>query len=228
MSLYRILLVDDEEEIRQGIIYKFDWKANGFEIAGDAENGQDAIEKAEKLKPDVIITDIKMPFMDGLTLCQRIYENMPEVKLVIFSGFDDFDYAKEAIKSNVIEYILKPVNPDELISVLHKIKEILDKEINERYNIEILREYYIKSLPVLREQFLVSLIEGGISKKRIEEQMIQYDIDLLSKLWTISIVRIDNTQTEQKELIPVTVKRIVDENVIRGCKFKSFIYIEFL
>lgn len=235
MSLYRILLVDDEEEIRQGMIRKFDWKANGFEIVGDAENGQDAFEKTEKLRPDVIITDIKMPFMDGLTLCKKVYESMPEIKLVIFSGFDDFEYAKKAIKANVVEYILKPVNSDELIGVLHKLKDMLDKEINDRYNIEILRKHYIKSLPVLRQQFLVELIERGISKERIEEQANQYDLDLSGNFWSVSVVQIDKliknkeVSTDysfkaQEELIPLSVKRVIDNNVGRSCRFKSFIY----
>lgn len=235
MSLYRILLVDDEEEIRQGMIRKFDWEANGFEIVGDAENGQDAFEKTEKLRPDVIITDIKMPFMDGLTLCKKVSESMPEIKLVIFSGFDDFEYAKKAIKSNVVEYILKPVNSDELIGVLHKLKDMLDKEINDRYNIEILRKHYIKSLPVLRQQFLVELIERGITKERIEEQSNQYNLELNGNFWAVSVVQIDKliknrdvsidySFKAQEELIPLSVKRVIDNNVGRSCRFKSFIY----
>ena len=91
MSLYRIILADDEEEIRDGIKRKIDWAGNGFELVGSAENGQEALEMAESLHPDVVMTDIKMPFMDGLTLGKRLSELMPGVKIVIFSGFDDFE-----------------------------------------------------------------------------------------------------------------------------------------
>ena len=108
MDLYRIILVDDEEEVRKSIIRKIDWTAVGFAVVGDAENGEDALEKIENLEPDVVLTDIRMPYMDGLTLAERIRQKYPSMKIVIFSGYDDFEYAKQAIKLNVTEYILKP------------------------------------------------------------------------------------------------------------------------
>ena len=114
MDLYRIILVDDEEEVRKSIIRKIDWQAVGFTVVGDAENGEDALEKIEALEPDVVLTDIRMPYMDGLTLAEKIRQRYPSMKIVIFSGYDDFDYAKRAIKLNVTEYILKPVNVEEL------------------------------------------------------------------------------------------------------------------
>ena len=109
MKLYRIILVDDEEEVRKSIIRKIKWEENGFLVVGDAENGEDALEKIEALEPDLILTDIRMPYMDGLTLAERVRQKYPSMKIVIFSGYDDFEYAKQAIKLNVTEYILKPV-----------------------------------------------------------------------------------------------------------------------
>ena len=110
MSLYKIIIVDDEEEIRLGIIKKIDWKSYGFQIIGEAENGQEALEKAEKLQPDIIMTDIRMPFMDGLELGKKLSEVMPSSKIIVFSGCDDFEYAQKALRLNVIEYLLKPIN----------------------------------------------------------------------------------------------------------------------
>ena len=117
MSLYRIILVDDEEEVRKGIIRKIDWSHLGFEVVGDAENGAEALEKIEQLEPEVVMIDIRMPFMDGLTLTERIRQKYPSMKVLIFSGFDDFEYAQQAIKLNVTEYILKPVNVEELTAI---------------------------------------------------------------------------------------------------------------
>ena len=117
MSLYTIMVVDDEEEIRLGIIKKIQWEEYGFKVIGDAENGQEALEKAEKLRPDIVMTDIKMPFMDGLELGRELTKKMPESKIIIFSGSDDFEYAQKAIKINVIEYVLKPINSNELIEI---------------------------------------------------------------------------------------------------------------
>ena len=103
MDLYRVLLVDDEEDIRVGISQKMDWEKLGFALVGEAANGQDALELAESLQPDVVLTDIKMPFMDGLELCRILTGRLPASKFVVFSGFDDFEYAKQAIQMNVSE-----------------------------------------------------------------------------------------------------------------------------
>ena len=127
MSYYRILLVDDEEEVRKGILRKMDWEKLGFQVAGDAENGEEALEKIEQLKPDVVMTDIRMPYMDGLTLTSRIRQKYPSMKVLIFSGYDDFEYAQQAIKLNVTEYILKPVNVEELTEILNRVRENLDE-----------------------------------------------------------------------------------------------------
>lgn len=122
MGLYRIMLVDDEEEVRTSMIKTMKWEEAGFVVVGDAENGKDALEKIEIYEPDVILTDIKMPYMDGLELARQVKENYPSTRIVVFSGFDDFEYAKQAIKCNVTEYILKPVNGEELTAILIKIR----------------------------------------------------------------------------------------------------------
>ena len=86
MGLYRIMLVDDEEEVRKAMIRNMNWERLGFTVAGDAENGEDALEKLEQLEPDVVMTDIRMPYMDGLTLIARIRERYPFIQILIFSG----------------------------------------------------------------------------------------------------------------------------------------------
>lgn len=160
MSLYKIMIVDDEAEVRQAIARKIDWRAVGFEIVADAENGRDALEKAETLDLDVVLTDIKMPFMDGLELGAELSRRKPNLKLIVFSGFDEFEYAKEAIKLNVVEYVLKPVNAAELTAILDRVRKVLDEEIEQRRNISQLTQAYQESLPLLREKFLQDLMRG--------------------------------------------------------------------
>ena len=179
MELYRIILVDDEEEVRKSIVRKIGWEEAGFQVAGDAENGEDALEKIEALEPDVVLTDIRMPYMDGLTLAERIRQKYPSMKIVIFSGYDDFEYAKQAIKLNVTEYILKPVNVEELTAILKRIKVNLDQEIEQKRNVSLLRENYIRSLPILRENFLNELISRHMEPETVEGRMREYDLDLL-------------------------------------------------
>ena len=136
-------MVDNEEEVFQVIMKKLDWEAMGFRIAGYAKNGVEALEMAEELQVDVVMTDIKMPYMDGLTLCKKLKEQYPKIKVIIFSGFDEFEYAKEAIKIEAEEYILKPINSNELREVFVRIKGNLDRELDEKRNIERLHAYYL-------------------------------------------------------------------------------------
>ena len=126
MNLYSVLLVDDEEEVYSVIMKKLDWEAMVFRIAGNARNGFEALEMAEVIQPDVEMTDIKMPYMDGLTLSKKLKELYQKIKIIIFSGFDEFEYAKEAIKIEAEEYILKPINSNELREVFERIRTNLD------------------------------------------------------------------------------------------------------
>ena len=183
-EMYKILLVDDEEEVRTSIIKKIDWEKNGFTVIGDAENGKDAMEKIEHLEPDVVLTDIRMPYMDGLELAAELRRIHPSIKIVIFSGYDDFEYAKQAIQLNIIEYILKPVNARELTDILGKIKTNLDEEIDRLRGETAHRNHLKKNLVVLRENFLSKLVKGKMEMKQIEHDLREYELPLLeSNCW---------------------------------------------
>lgn len=220
MDLYRIILVDDEEEVRKSIIHKIDWNAVGFQVVGDAENGEDALEKIELLEPDVVLTDIRMPYMDGLTLSEKIRQKYPSMKIVIFSGYDDFEYAQRAIKLNVTEYILKPVNVEELTAILKKIKGNLDEEIEQKRNVTLLRENYIRSLPILKDQFLKDLISHTMDRDLVSRRMAEFGIDLEgAKKWISLAVDIEAEDVheggklplhEEQELIPISVTQIIE------------------
>ena len=234
MSLYRIMLVDDEEEVRKAIIRKMDWEQLGFTVVGDAENGEDALEKLEQLEPDVVITDIRMPYMDGLTLTARIREKHPSVKILIFSGFDDFEYAKQAIKLNVTEYILKPVNGQELAVILKRIRESLDEEIEQRRNINSLRESYLGSLPILRELFLNDLVRGITDVAAVLPKMREYGIDILdARKWLAAVIhveKVERIETQElsmhQELIPISVRELLEDCLEPYCRFVIFNSIE--
>lgn len=232
MDLYRIILVDDEEEVRKSIIKKIDWSSAGFCVVGDAENGEDALEKIESLEPDVVLTDIRMPYMDGLTLSERIRQKYPSMKIVIFSGFDDFEYAKQAIKLNVTEYILKPVNVEELTAILKRIKANLDQEIEQKRNVNLLRENYKKSLPILREQFLNEWISGPMEEELVQAKLEEYDIDLSgAKKWVAAAIDIERPVVQEgrelplhreKGLIPISIMQMVEEKLSNYCRFSVF------
>ena len=231
MELYKILIVDDEEEIRLGVIKKINWEKYGFKVVGDAQNGVDALEKVNNLQPDIVMTDIRMPFMDGLELGEKIQELMPSTKIVIFSGCDDFEYAQKAIRINVSEYVLKPINSENLIEILKKLKCKLDEEYDEKRNIEVLQKYYVESIPVMREQFLTAAIEGKIDNINIEEQLNRLGINFNFKFFTVGVINLDFNSNnaifkDNYSLLPISAQKILQDIIKNICDFTSFLYLD--
>lgn len=230
MSLYHIMVVDDEAEVRQGIAQKIDWKSLGFEIVADAENGQDALKKAESLDLDVVLTDIKMPFMDGLQLGAELVRRKPNVKLVVFSGFDEFEFAQEAIKLNVVEYALKPVNAEELTDILRRVKGTLDQEIADRRNISQLTEVFQRSLPLMREKFLHDLLRAPMAPAEVQRQSERHSLSIREGKYKLVAVcnvdiRPDRTPTIDAELISVSVRQMLDDTLRSRCRREIFLSV---
>ena len=163
MNRYRVMLVDDEEDVAQAILKKLNWEEMGFEQPRYAHNGLEALELAEDLRPDIVMTDIKMPYMDGMELSRNLKQLYPNIRIIIFSGFDEFEYAKEAIRLEAEEYILKPIDSDELRAVFSRVHEALDRDIDEKLNVAKLENYYMDSLPLLQEDFFAALVMGVVS-----------------------------------------------------------------
>lgn len=230
MSQYSVLLVDDEEEVFQVIMKKLDWESMGFCIAGYARNGVEALEMAEELQVDVVMTDIKMPYMDGLTLCKKLKEFYQKIKVIIFSGFDEFEYAKEAIKIEAEEYILKPINATELREVFERIKTNLDKELDEKRNMDKLRDYYMESLPVLQENFFTSLIDGRMSEELIERYAQNYQIEIVGPYYNVTVLHISRNSPVKDEamepfLLTVSVKKLAEEQLTDNWNSKVMTYL---
>ena len=221
------MIVDDEAEVREAIARKIDWNSLGFQVVAEAENGRDALEKAESLALDVVLTDIKMPFMDGLELGAELAKRMPNLKLIIFSGFDEFEYAQEAIKLNVVEYVLKPVNAEELSKILGRVKNLLDQEIAQRRNIAQLSEAYQKSLPLMREKFLQGLLRGPVDPREIEAQMERFGLAVREgRFKAVAVCSIDpkgRAPDLSPELVPVSVQQMVDDALKGRCHREIFL-----
>ncbi len=226
MDRYKIMIVDDEAEVREGIVRYIDWDKLGFSVVAEAENGQDALEKAEGVDLDVVLTDIKMPFMDGLAMGAELVKIHPAVKLIILTGFDAFEYAQEAIRLHVIEYALKPVDVTELTRTLQRVRETLDRELAERRDIELLQKSYEKSRPLLRERFISELLWGGLAEEEIARQLFEFGIDLGgARKYVVSVFDIDAAASEARisgELLPISVRRTIEELFLGSCRLVTF------
>lgn len=119
--MLKVYLVEDEVNIRESIRETLDWEAAGFEYLGDAPDGELALKDIRRLKPDIVVTDIKMPFVDGLELARLVRDEFPDIRIVILSGYDDFAYAQKAIRLGVVEYLLKPISPSELMKAVNRV-----------------------------------------------------------------------------------------------------------
>lgn len=228
MEKYSVLLVDDEEEVIQVIMKKIDWNALGFAVIGSASNGVRALEMAEKYQPDVVMTDIKMPYMDGLELARRLKKEMPTVRILLFTGFDEFEYAKEAVHLEVEEYILKPVNSQELTEVFGRLKKTLDQDREEKRSVEKLQTYYEESLPLLQANFFSSLIEGRIQEDELPRYLSDYRIDLSGPWYCISVFHTSSHHVPENIsplLLSMSVQKQVQERLGEKWRGKFFTYL---
>lgn len=181
---YTVIVAEDEELLLENLIKKIQKADSDFEIVGKAQTGKQAYALIEKLQPDVVITDIKMPVMDGLELLSRIRERFPMMKCVITSGYSDFEYARSAISLKVTDYLLKPIDPEELSAVLGKIKQefkIARAEYEEVFRPETTRMAPAQIAELLRD-FLVENYAKDINLNLIADSM-NYSSGYLTKIF---------------------------------------------
>ena len=188
-KMLTVFLVDDESIIRNGMKKLLDWENIGFTLAGEAENGKEALPLILSLTPDIVITDLKMPFCDGITLATEIKKSLPATEVIILTGYDEFEYAKQAIKIGVFDFLLKPVSPRELKETLERIKEKLTSDRELAY-------------PLGSEIAL---------KKAIEEKDLPKCTDILKQIFT------ELKASPDREAVYAVSRKLSDE-LVRVCR----------
>lgn len=168
--MLKVFLVEDESVIREGLRNKIPWEQYGFTLVGDAADGEMALPLIRKTRPDVLITDIKMPFMDGLSLSKIVHGEFPKTRIIIISGHDDFDYARKAIEVGVEQYLLKPITRMTLRKVLLELKEKIEQDMEqEDYQTQFQNEMY-EYEQLSRRRFFEKIFEGKLSVTEIYEE----------------------------------------------------------
>lgn len=176
--MLKVFLVEDESIVREGLRDNIPWQQYGYQFVGEAGDGEMALPLIQQTKPDVLLTDIKMPFMDGLSLSRIVHQEFPDMKIIIISGYDDFEYARQAIAVGVEQYLLKPITRDSLQKVLAELKAKIEtereqKNYQERYQSEA-REYEQFS----RTNFFVKVFEGRMPVQDIYEEAAKVSVKI--------------------------------------------------
>ncbi|KAB8125923.1 response regulator [Gracilibacillus oryzae] len=154
-----VLIVDDEVQIRKGLQWKIDWEDEGFQIAAEAGNGEEALSLIEKNRIDLVMTDVRMPRIDGIELAKECKKHYPDTKVIVLSGYSDFEYVKDSMKGGVRDYLLKPVDPEELREVLSRMKDEIDQEKRKQLELAKLKRIVRTQLQEVQEQALLSLVK---------------------------------------------------------------------
>ena len=179
--MLRVFLVEDESTIRATLRDTVPWDQVGYEFAGEAGDGEMALPLLRQARPDVLITDIRMPFMDGLELSRLVLREFPRMKIVIISGYDDFDYARQAIDLGVERYLLKPITKSDLLKVLTEIKEKIEGENVEQNYRNKFRLEAQEYEQYARLQFVEQVVAGRLSVPQIYEQADRLELDIRAK-----------------------------------------------
>lgn len=173
-SMFKVIIADDEEPARKMLITAADWQALNMEIIAEAVSGQDALSIMEEQLPDILFTDIKMPYMDGMELCHIVTRKYPHIKIVITTAFKDFDYAHQCISLGVSHFLLKPINRSDLVSTLLKLREQIESEKQQWFEFDHLKKILKKNYSFLRERFLLEFCENSTRSASTEQQIAYY------------------------------------------------------
>lgn len=177
----KVLITDDEIQIRKGLRLKVDWEEEGFQLVEEASNGLEALEILQTQDIDIVITDMRMPIMDGVELAKRCHQEFPHVKVIVLSGYSDFDYVRNSLQQGVKDYLLKPVAPDELVEALRKIRKEIEEEKRKQNEISQMTRLVHSHLQELQEQFILHLAkEERLQLPIVIERLQQLQLEELA------------------------------------------------
>lgn len=222
-----MLIIDDEYYIRLGIRNAIDWEAIDVSIIGEAEDGEQGLELILKLNPDLILMDIRMPFLDGIQLMEKLSEYQLECGIIILSGYDEFEYAQKAIKNGVLEYLLKPIEKEKLLNVV----ENASKTIRKRKSTHRYQKLIAQEISVIQMQFLRDLLVGKIiSEAIIQRKINSLDISLDSENMQIMNIKLDDYHLLERQLssselhnLRKTVEYHLSEQLLLGSCFTGIL-----
>ncbi|TVY01275.1 response regulator [Cohnella terricola] len=172
--MIKLLIVDDEILVRERLKACLDWEELGYAIMGEASDGEEALAIVERIRPDIAIVDIHMPFISGLEFSEIVKTKYPDTKVVILTGYSDFEYARTAMRAGVAHYLLKPINKDELQSAMLQLTSLIENERARKTNLALMEMNYKESRNVLKEKFMQTLLEPAARSGEFQQELRKY------------------------------------------------------
>lgn len=194
--MIKVFLVEDEAIVRRGIRNNIPWEKEGFEFAGEASDGELAYPMIKKIKPDIVITDIKMPFMDGLELASIIKKELPDTKIIILSGYNEFDYAKKAISIGVTDYQLKPVSSEKLLETIKRVGDLVREEQEQKKLLEEYKKENRENMEQSKAKLFYAMVENTLSTAEILEWGNWLGMDMTASYYTVILLKIMSSSEE--------------------------------
>lgn len=197
--MLKVFLVEDESVIRDGLRNNIPWQQYGYEFVGEAADGEMALPLIRKARPDVLITDIKMPFMDGLSLSKIVSAEFPKTKIVIISGYDEFEYARKAIEVGVDQFLLKPITRLTLKKTLLEMKEKIEQETDQSdYQLQYQTEMHVYE-QFARRRFMEKILTGTMSVEEIYEEAARLSLEITAPSYNLLLLYLQDTDREITE-----------------------------
>jgi two-component system response regulator YesN len=225
----RMCVIDDIKTVVNGIANQIPWETHGIRIVGSASNGEKGVELIRETQPHIVLTDIRMPKMNGLEMTERILNDLPRTKIIFLSGYTDFDYAQKAIHLGAFDYILKPFTPQNIIDVVLKAKASIEEEMGGIQRYHEMERKLRESLPYLRQEYFQLLLQFRTTPEQAARRWDFLNIGLNREHFIVMLTEIDQfaeqTQTlpiQEVELIRFTLQNILEETI--GGVTKGFVF----
>ena len=221
--MLKVFLVEDESVVRESLRNNIPWKEYGFNFVGEASDGEMALPLIRKTAPDVLITDIKMPFMDGLSLSHIVKKEFPSMRVIIMSGYDDFEYAKRAIKEGVDQYISKPITKSGMKEVLDSVKEKIEKERTQQ---GYLMQYEMETQEyeqLQRREFFEKVLTGTMPVKDIYVEAGKLSLDITASAFSLILFSIKDKEKSVEEIGSVEYCKALEEFMSYFLRFPAYI-----
>jgi two-component system response regulator YesN len=191
--MHRILIIDDDRIIRKGLVQTIPWEKYGFQLGGEAADGEQGLKLIEEWHPHIVISDIRMPFMDGLDMARIVKERYPMIKLILLTGYNDFTYAQQAVKIKAFDYLLKPVDKELLLEKVQKAAVEWDEE-------NIAQQRINEANPFFRQAFLKKLIECQDEEEELLQEAISLGIELTGETFIVFLIKVDEYYKDSMEM----------------------------